>query len=362
MNVNTAHDGAGAQAVYDLWLGLIPQFFGQFGVTLPPCEGAARARGSAPASTQGSTQMSDWMAQWSAAMSGFGAAAPTASESAAPSSAQSMFGTWAAMFAPYAATPSAADSTASSAAGTASQAGAGAMPGVFNPWAAALPFMPGALTGGTQAGTAAMQPFQAAQEAWLDFASRLSSGSAQSYMTGFDRTFGGLFDALGFGPMRKLQAGLQELAAASLTQNQSRAAYGMLVQGAFAAGLELLMKQLAGMADAGERVESVLTLLRMWAVNTEQAVHEVLQSERGLEATAAMTRAGLAHRKKLQNVAGIVADSLDMATRRELDLVYREIHELKREVRALRNTAAAAHPPQPAQAARARSTRRKTKS
>ena len=78
-------------------------------------------------------------------------------------------------------------------------------------------------------------------------------------------------------------------------------------------------------------VPNVLTLLRMWAVCTETAVHEVLQSERGMEATAAMTRAGLAHRKKLQQVAGIVADSLDMATRREIDEVYREIHELKRE-------------------------------
>jgi polyhydroxyalkanoate synthesis regulator phasin len=201
-----------------------------------------------------------------------------------------------------------------------------------------------------------MQPFQAAQQAWLDFASRLSSGSMQSYMTGFERTFGGLFDALGFGPMRKLQAGLQELAAASVTQNQSRAAYGMLVQNAFASGAERLMKQLAGMADAGERVESVLTLLRMWAVNTEQAVHEMLQSERGLEATAAMTRASLTHRRKLQQVAAIVADSLDIATRRELDEVYREIHELKREVRALRASTA---PPPPAHA---RSTRRKIKS
>lgn len=181
-----------------------------------------------------------------------------------------------------------------------------------------------------------MQPFQAAQQAWLDFMTQMSGASPQSFITGFDRTFGGLFDALGFGPMRKLQGASQDLAAASLAQNQSRAAYAMLVQGAFASGLERLMVQLAKMADGGERVESVLTLLRMWAVHTEQAVHEVLQSEEGLAATASLSRAGLAHRRKLQHVAAIVADSLDLATRRELDEVYREIHELKRELRYLR--------------------------
>ena len=111
-------------------------------------------------------------------------------------------------------------------------------------------------------------------------------------LTGFDRTFGGLFDALGFGPMRKLQAAWQELAMASLAQNQSRAAYAMHVQGAFTTGPERLMMQLATMADAGERVESVLTLLKMWAVKTEEAVHEVLQSDQGLVATAALTRRG----------------------------------------------------------------------
>ena len=65
--MNTAHDSAGAQAVYDLWLGLIPQFFGQFGVTMP--ERTARTQGSAP----GSGPMSDWMAQWAAAVPGFAA-------------------------------------------------------------------------------------------------------------------------------------------------------------------------------------------------------------------------------------------------------------------------------------------------
>jgi hypothetical protein len=90
------------------------------------------------------------------------------------------------------------------------------------------------------------------------------------------------------------------------------------------------------MADSGQRVDSVLALLKMWAVSTEHAVHAVLQSEEGLAATAALARAGVTYRRKLQHIAAIVADALDMATRRELDEAFREIQELKRELRALR--------------------------
>jgi hypothetical protein len=90
------------------------------------------------------------------------------------------------------------------------------------------------------------------------------------------------------------------------------------------------------MAQRGERVDSVLALLRLWASATEQAVHQVLQSERGLDATAALTRAGLGYRKQLQEVAATLADVLDMATRRDLDEAYREIQDLKRELRSVR--------------------------
>ena len=321
----TPDTAAGAEAVYDFWLGLIPQFFGQFGVRLPA--GAKAAAHSAAKSAP-----SDWFAQWSAAMLPFAEGLPKSAGDAATQAAQTMFGPWAAMMAPY------AGGAAKPVAGAPSATGATSS--LLAPWMAALPFAqaaPGAA--GSDATAAAMQPFHTAQQAWLDTVAQMGFASPQSYLTGFERTFGGLFDALGFGPMRKLQAACQELATASLAQNHARAAYAMVVQGAFTSGLERLMLQLGSMADAGERVESVLTLLKMWAVKTEEAVHEVLQSEQGLVATAALTRAGLSHRRKLQRVAGIVADSLDLATRRELDDVYRELHELKRELRVLRQPA-----------------------
>src|SRR5262249_37730181 len=117
---------------------------------------------------------------------------------------------------------------------------------------------------------------------------------------------------------------------------EARTKYVLIVQSAFAQGLQRLMTSLAEKANSGERIDSVLALLRLWATKAEEAVHETLQSEAGLAATAALTRSGLLYRKKIQQVAAIVGEMFDMATRRELDEAYREIQALKRELRATR--------------------------
>jgi hypothetical protein len=169
---------------------------------------------------------------------------------------------------------------------------------------------------------------------------RLAGGTTDAYVTAFERTFGAVSDALGLGPMRKLQAAYAELMNAGAAQNEARAAYALLVQSAFTSGWDELLRRLADKAQRGEHIDSMLALMRLWASATEDAVHRVLQSQPGLDATAAVMRAALAYRRKLQAVAGIVADMLDMATRRELDEAYREIQQLKRELRSMRSTRA----------------------
>jgi hypothetical protein len=223
---------------------------------------------------------------------------------------------------------------------------AAAMPAA---WSALFPTGAGAQPATGDAGqamaNAGMLPFQSMQQAWRDIGTQMVGATPQAINSTFDRTFGAVTDALGLGPMRKLQAAWQEVLAATLAQNEARARYAMLVQGAFAAGLEGLLQHLAGMAERGERVDSVFALLRLWAVKSEEAVHKVLQSGDGLAVTASVARAGLGYRRKIQEVAGIVADGLDMATRRDLDEAFREIQELKREVRKLRPAARASQEP-----------------
>jgi len=331
---------AGAQSIYDFWLGMLPQVFAQMGAAVPP---TAQSNGTGSALPFPADQVAKAASMTSDALQSIARSyAPMLQAAGAPG----LLSQWASMMPGLIpAQPTAAPTTPSAAA-------------MAIPWMA-MPFTPAMLAAATGQAmpvspAGGFLPLQQMQKAWTDFGSQMVGNASQTYTTALDRTFGALGDALGLGPVRKLQAAGQQIMAAAIAQNEARAAYGMLVQSALTAGLQRLLKRLADKAQANERVDSVLALMRMWAVATEEAVHEVLQSERGLEATAAVTRAGLNYRRQMQAFASIIADALDMATRRDLDDAYREIQALKRELRAMRAPTAATSPTKP----RARSAKR----
>jgi poly(hydroxyalkanoate) synthase III subunit E len=386
--MNTASDTGGTQAIYDFWLGLIPQFFGRLGAGMPtgadngapgvcfPADQVAHAAAMTQEALQGVARAwtpvleasgpAGLLAQWASAMP-FAMPSSTPASKVAPASplaAWTAMMPWLAGIPPTAGTPlPAADPLAiigpwaammpffAGAQGNAAGGPAAAHP-MLAPWMAAMTWKPGLCMGAAEGAAptnadgpaAAILPLRAMQKSWLDFASRVFGATPEILATGFDRTFGGVSDALGLGPLRKWQAAYQDLIAATVAQNDARMTYMMLVQSALVAGFDGLLRRLSAMADAGERIDSVLALLRMWAASTEEAVHRVLQSNAGLAATVALSRAGVTHRRKMQQIAAIVADALDMATRSDLDEAYREIQNLKRELRALRPTPDAAAP------------------
>jgi hypothetical protein len=333
---------AGAQTVYDYWLGMLPQFFAQMGAAVKP---SAQANGTASALPFPADQVAKAATMTSDALQSIAQSyAPMLQAAGAPG----LLAQWVAMMPGFATAQPQAAATGPSAA-------AMAIPWMTMPF---TPAMMAAATGNAMPASpaAAWLPMQQMQKAWTDLGSQMVGGASQAYTTALDRTFGALSDALGLGPVRKLQTSGQQIMAAAIAQNEARAAYGVLVQSALTVGLQRLLKRLADMAQKNERVDSVLALMRMWAVATEEAVHESLQSERGLEATAAVTRAGLNYRRQMQGFASIIADTLDMATRRDLDDAYREIQSLKRELRSMRAPAAAVASNKP----RARGTKRPT--
>jgi hypothetical protein len=323
--MSAAESTQGSKAAYDFWLGLIPQFLGQWGGFVPgaapggagavpdglkfPLDQIAKAAAMTQQSLQGISQtlvpalqagVPDLLAQWAKAAPAFSSAKP--GDAAAPSP-QAALAPWLAFMSNAAA----------------------AMPS-----ASTLP--PGVAPPFPQA------PLQAVSQAWVDMASRVTGASPAQVDAAFDRTYGALSDGVGLGPARKLQAAWRDVLRASTAQQDARSHYAMVVQEAFVQGFQRLLTALAAKADAGERVDSVLALIRMWAVNTEQAVHQTLQSERGLAATAALIRSELAYRKTMQQMAAVLADQFDMASRRELDAAFREIQALKRELRGMRAT------------------------
>ena len=249
----------------------------------------------------------DLVAQWAKAAPGFAFGKPRAAAATAATAAQTMAAPWAAFMANA----------------------AGAMPGA---------------TPSSSTASTAQSALQAMSQAWIDMGSRFAGATPAQVDSTFDRTYGALGDALGFGPARKLHTRMARCRSCGRSAPGGAGKLCSTGAGRIPEGFQRLQGTLAEKANAGERIDSILALIRMWAIKTEEVVHETLQSERGLAATAALTRTALTSRKKMQHVAAVVADVFDMATRRELDDAYREIQALKREVRRMRPARAADSP------------------
>ena len=325
----------GVQQAYNFWLGLMPQFLGRFGGghAVPGANGDAT--GTAAPLLNGLTFPADQIAksaaltqqmlqsfaqmfapllasgavpnlfdQWASAMPGFAANKPGDAAAAATTAAQSLYAPWAALMKNVAGAIPAAVSLASN------PAGSGAASSVL--------------------------PLQAIHQAWTDLGSGLTGATPEQLRTAFDRTYGGLGDALGLSVGRELYEAWQVMLSASVEHQEARANYSVLVQSAFAQGVQRLTTRLAERASKGERIDSVLALLRLWAMATEEVIHETLQSQAGLATSAALMRSASTYRKRMQHVSAVLAGLFDLTSRSELDEAFREIQGLKRELRALR--------------------------
>jgi hypothetical protein len=158
----------------------------------------------------------------------------------------------------------------------------------------------------------------------------------------FERTYGGLADAFGLAPSRELQQAVRELTESAWVRRQAQADYLAIVAGALAKGVDATMTRLREMGKDGESVDSLLGLVRVWAAATDEAMHAAMQAPDALDASARLLRASTGSRRQLQRVVGTVSAMLSVPTRAEVDEAYREIQELKREVRRLRKASPSA--------------------
>ncbi len=100
---------------------------------------------------------------------------------------------------------------------------------------------------------------------------------------------------------------------------------------AFQAALATLVQR----AEAGEPVDSLRELSRLWATETDRVMEEALAGERYAAAQGAMVNSMMRHRKVERRIADAVLAGSHLASKSELDEAYRAIAELRRQVRSL---------------------------
>jgi hypothetical protein len=161
-------------------------------------------------------------------------------------------------------------------------------------------------------------------------------GATRSLSLNLERTYGGLADAFGLAPSRELQQAARELMTSAVAKRRAQAEYLAIVVTALAKGIDGTVARLRDMGQRGETVDSLRGLLRVWARSTDEAMHVAMQTPAALDASGRLLRASTRSRQQLQRVVAVASTALNVPTRAEIDDAYREIQELKRELRRLR--------------------------
>jgi hypothetical protein len=154
---------------------------------------------------------------------------------------------------------------------------------------------------------------------------------------GVERTFTALTDAFGFGPSKVLQDAFSTLIAAERERQIAQVEYLSMLGTAWRQIVEGVTARLGELAAKGEPGGSLVAWTKLWASVADERVHQTMQSESGLATTAKYIRAVLRLQQSRKRLIELVSESLSIPTRVEMDEAYREIQQLKRQLRQLRH-------------------------
>jgi class III poly(R)-hydroxyalkanoic acid synthase PhaE subunit len=162
-----------------------------------------------------------------------------------------------------------------------------------------------------------------------------------------------------FGIGREHQERLQGLARAQVEYQERSSAYNALMAKAGQRAFELFEQKLAGRNEPGNRLASARALFDLWIDAAEEAYAEIALSQEFREIYGALVNAQMRLRNGLQKEVELACGLLGIPTRSEIDATHRKVAELERQVRRLRDAAAAGANAGAAPAAKATASGRK---
>lgn len=146
----------------------------------------------------------------------------------------------------------------------------------------------------------------------------------------------GLGELPRFGVSREKNAKMMRLFDASVDLRKSSLKFHTAFAQALAKAVEATVDQLGDLAQKGEKITSVRDLMRLWFRTADGSLMHTFNSPEFIDIQNDFTKAGLTLKIKQREVVEDMLRALDMPTRTELDDAYKVIHELKKEVRAIK--------------------------
>ena len=202
-----------------------------------------------------------------------------------------------------------------------------------------------AFTGSLQSGTNVRWTDPAAVLDWMKTLSApVSVGlgdpiANHPLLAGLRHVYAGAADAVGWGQYSKLSEALAEVGRAQTAVSESQSKVWQAIGGIWTDAQSRFGQTLRGMVERKESFADVQGFLRGWTAALDEATHQAMQAESGLALTAEVNRAATSLRLAQNRAVEVFSELYNIPTRAELDEAYRLIHELRKELRALKKGA-----------------------
>lgn len=146
----------------------------------------------------------------------------------------------------------------------------------------------------------------------------------------------GLGELPRFGVSREKNAKMLRLFDATVDLRKSSFKFHSAFAQGLAKAVEATVEQLGELAQKGEKITSVRDLMRLWYKTADGSLMHTFNSPEFIDIQNEFTTAGLTLKIRQREVLEDMLRALDMPTRSELDDAYKVIHELKKEIRAIK--------------------------
>jgi class III poly(R)-hydroxyalkanoic acid synthase PhaE subunit len=146
----------------------------------------------------------------------------------------------------------------------------------------------------------------------------------------------GLAEMPSMGLTREKNAKLMRLMDAVVDMRRTNLKFQTAMAQGMGKAVEATIERLGALKAKGEKITSVRELMKLWFTSADGTLMHVFNSPEFLAIQDEMTTANNEYRIRQRAVLEDIYQALDIPTRSEIDDAYKIIHDLKREVRALK--------------------------
>jgi len=158
------------------------------------------------------------------------------------------------------------------------------------------------------------------------------------YWDAYENTFGRMLQSPSLGLTREMNEDILRGLDAWVDYRRASFEYQVALGETWVHAFEEFLQQLVGLAEKGETVPNVKTLLLLWIEVVDRVFTNVFRSEEYIRIQGNLVNTATAYRLRERDIVDAFLKASHIASRSELDEAYRRIYELRKDVKELKKT------------------------